>query len=169
MLYRALTDTKTLAPISERLTYRIPEENDAGWILRENAGNVRAWFGAFDDEHAAREWITLKREKVANDLETEFVVADTDGTPIGMISTRLEDGRYEVGLWVSTHAQGKGYGTEMLRAILTHHKRYFPNKPLFYTAAINNKESTGLVSKFITIPSAPFETEEGMSVRFELL
>lgn len=89
----------------------------------------------------------LEQMKQGNMLE--LVILLKDGTFLGsMEAFGLRDKRPELGLWLKTSAQGKGYGYEALRGLVTYLNEMDRYEAYLYEADRRNLPSIKLVQKF---------------------
>lgn len=75
------------------------------------------------DDAAAREWITLQHQRVANGIGHPFVIASGDSGEglgqIGLWQHKVGPGRASIGYWVLRQHRRRGVASHALRALAT--------------------------------------------------
>ena len=115
---------------TERLIIRNLEKKDAQ-PLQRIANNKKIWENLTDQFphpytlEAAKKWIETNQKK---EIQDNFAIT-LNNEIIGMIGFEDKKDFFEVGYWLGENSWGKGYATEVLKAITQHvFNNYKPSK-----------------------------------------
>lgn len=127
-------------------------------IYNANTGAVKDYFYDFPTRDAVAEWVATAIDEMAQGKE-EYVIINKLNEHgltefVGMISPRInEDGTADIGMWIKTDAQRKGFGGEALTATLAHLKAKGVTT-VVYEAEEGNTASISLVESLGATPHA---------------
>jgi RimJ/RimL family protein N-acetyltransferase len=131
---------------SERLRLRRPERRDSPAIVAAlNDWSIAQWLTIppypYTDA-AAEAFLRCANEPDSNGFNGKFVVADRESDQLQGVVTLSQDGdREELGYWLRSSAQGRGYMTEAVQALLTESCKLLQPAVIFATTDPENSPS----------------------------
>lgn len=102
----------------EELSWKPISLEDTDIIFESIEGNVAEYFYNFKNRDEVQTWVKNAVKAHNEGEKLEFMIFDNNEF-IGMVSPcYLTNKKVEVGIWIATHKQGKGYGKRVLGELL---------------------------------------------------
>jgi RimJ/RimL family protein N-acetyltransferase len=116
-------------------------------ILKNNTGNVREFFIAFESQKEVESWILEQRQKMEIGKKIELSIFDKQtGNFVGMVSldNLTDKDQVEPRIWISPEYQNKGYGKQSLQLLINWYKSQPTATTINYVADSHNEASKRL-------------------------
>ncbi len=108
-------------------------------------GNIAEYFYDFQTIDETEAWVKEAVSKHESGNKKEYVIFD-GGDFIGMVSPQfISDTEVDVGIWIETNHQGKGYGKRVLEELFTRMKKVGVER-IIYNTDVDNLASIKLAT-----------------------